>query len=375
MAAAGGFWAKGSFFAAAESAILTNIVFPSTGSQAALKEMVQGSGVSPLAMHKVVDDLLVDPESMFTAEIKSLLGEEGFAKAAAKAGGLTETPAKPQVVIDKAGVSFTDAEVQKLADANGLSYDAVLAKLESYKSAGWLAKWKSAAEGDGTLPKPAPKPKPEPEPVDTAAALAAQAASWKGTDFGDHKNTQATSWGMKMYADWSAGLTAAEKAGLQTYTTTVYKQISKVLRDEGFDASKYPHSQMTKVITGIDSALAKAKAPENVTLYRGANGAMWQGLKPGDSWTDKGFMSTSLSGSYAKKWADDHTFRGAPAIMEVHLKKGQTAAYLGKAGSAGAYEYEMLLPRNATYTVLKTSAITYKGKSMPYYVIEVEQHG
>lgn len=356
MAASGGFWAKGTFFSPVEQMVMGGIS-KATESYLPAGTIKGDKGVAAwniLDPEGLVVDYLNNPENMPAGVTVSQLqyamnqAKKDYPDLAASAGY-----GKKDDVVTAEELTAIQAEI-----AAGNSATAQVAA-QTEETFGGLTKAELEAAGI-FLPD---------KPVDLTPSFTAD------VDFTKMSNNQAANWGMSEYQQWSNSLSSNEKHAIGRYTTPYYHKVRAQLSEKGYNPDAFPNSEMTKVISGLDTALAKATVKQNMITFRGATGKRYQGLGVGDVIEDTGFTSTSVSKTYAGNWAAGHTFRGPPAFLEVQVKKGQKGAYIGATSSAGNAEYEFLLPRNGSYKVISVSSITFKGKSMPHYVVEMTQAG
>lgn len=142
----------------------------------------------------------------------------------------------------------------------------------------------------------------------------------------------------------SGSLTESEQLAINGYTGGDYRAINFGLRggsDEG----------MAKQIAALDSALGKSSLERDTALYRGYGGAQleqtglhvdtFSQLQPGDTYTDKGFASTTTDYSRANTFAGDF---GVHVTIEAPSGLG--------ALKGTSYEKEVILPRGLTYQVI-----------------------
>jgi SPP1 gp7 family putative phage head morphogenesis protein len=129
------------------------------------------------------------------------------------------------------------------------------------------------------------------------------------------------------------------------------------------------------VIRNMDSAIRHAKPlPTNVVTYRGISydtkeefGRLMESLKPGMTYTDKAYSSTSLQQEVAEEFRENNAFgNGDGAIIKYELpRKTRAVAYPRYSTSAiTADEREILLGRNVEYAVIDVKIeISARGKS------------
>lgn len=173
-----------------------------------------------------------------------------------------------------------------------------------------------------------------------------------------------------------------EKQALADYSAMRYKEINGVLRGDielspkvdiqpityddefsallGFDntpSAPIETYDIEKAISNIDSAINKSSGlPDNIILHRGFgseeiyNMAKNNVLKPGGTFQDKAYMSTSLQ----KSTADVFSSREYPVMLEIYGNKGAKCIFMNseEIGSAFTSEAEILLPRNAKSKII-----------------------
>lgn len=142
-------------------------------------------------------------------------------------------------------------------------------------------------------------------------------------------------------------LTDNERQALSTWTSASYSGINEYAR--GPDADQYA------TIQRLDTAIAKSTAPRDMTVFRGLNEDRMLGLKPGDTFSDRGFVATSsrqdVGENFAQSAGEKHYgFENAGALVRIIVPKGSHALpVVGQAGDEG----EVLLPRGSKFKVLQ----------------------
>lgn len=141
-------------------------------------------------------------------------------------------------------------------------------------------------------------------------------------------------------AESTSRITFDEKESLRKYTANSYANINAALRgiDPSFDEGNYENAK------NIHSVLQRTQLPCDCTVYRGVSANALGVLKElpdsqlrGKVFTDKGFLSTSLSRNSA--------FDG-DLILEIHAPGGSNGMYVGYVSSAKHYEEEVLFDVN-----------------------------
>ncbi|MEK4500026.1 ADP-ribosyltransferase [Bacillus sp. FSL R12-0069] len=214
---------------------------------------------------------------------------------------------------------------------------------------------------------------------------AAQKSTFKKT-FGKvfKKNKKAASdWGDQHYSKWIKNLSEGESKDLKGYTGSHYDSINTYLRT---NKGKLIGSAVDEKIKNIDSALKKARVPENITVYRRVTD--WQfdkdvnTLRPQNekhqfgklidrdafseirknfynkTFTSDGYMSTSLS-------QDPHeSFTKHPILLKISVPAGTEAGFIDKL--SGYDQVELLIQRG--YKFRYTSFDIEKDPSGKEYV-------
>jgi SPP1 gp7 family putative phage head morphogenesis protein len=141
---------------------------------------------------------------------------------------------------------------------------------------------------------------------------------------------------------------------LSNYKTYGYRKINRWLRDKKLDAAD--EFTVKDNIKKIDEAMKAAPGlPEPLVTYRALNAEEFDALdtllsdmKPGDSWLDKGYSSTTLDKKYAETFADGW-------LVKVENPAGTRGVMLDALKSKDKYvnmEAEWLLPRNTDFEVI-----------------------
>ena len=126
--------------------------------------------------------------------------------------------------------------------------------------------------------------------------------------------------------------TTAQNEALYAYHDGAYSKMNSNLRNGG---------QPTKKDAALTEMLQNHQLEEDVTVYRGIAIPGSQ-LKPGQVFTDHGFISTDISGSTAKGFSGGQTF------MVIHAPKGTKGVYKHNQHS----EKEFLMQRGTTFQVV-----------------------
>jgi len=163
-------------------------------------------------------------------------------------------------------------------------------------------------------------------------------------------------------------LTPEQTQAIKEYTGSMYLTVNPLLR-----AGKPVAKADMKEMKLIDQAFDKAKTTEPIEVYRGVGGARYANLKPGDSFKDEGFVSTSTD----KDTADVFTRGDDQAIMQIQVPKGSKAisvdafSVFKKGGAAVRSENEILLNRGGHYKVVSVKPA--KGRQPKIITVEYSE--
>jgi len=134
-----------------------------------------------------------------------------------------------------------------------------------------------------------------------------------------------------------------ELAMLTKYQADVYRPLNRALR--GLEPVTTANLAIAKK---IDSVIACGAIPRDVTVYRGFRRNVVNELEPGDTFTDNGFSSSTLSETVAR----ERFAYGGGAIFQFVARKGTHAIYLDDLIKFPKPELEILFPRGASFRIL-----------------------
>jgi len=149
-----------------------------------------------------------------------------------------------------------------------------------------------------------------------------------------------------------------EIADLTKYQADVYRPLNRALR--GLELVTMADLVMAKK---IDSAIGRAAIPRDMIVYRGFRRNVVNELQPGDTFTDNGFSSASLSETVARK----RFAFGGGAIFQFVARKGTPAIYVDDLIKLPKPELEILFPRGASFRIL-SKEIRY---GITYFMVEL----
>ncbi|MFA7257672.1 MAG: minor capsid protein, partial [Kiritimatiellales bacterium] len=138
-------------------------------------------------------------------------------------------------------------------------------------------------------------------------------------------------------------------------------EISKWMQESGVTKPR-----VAKLVEAIDTGIAKSKLASDATVYRGVHDAnsIFKGkqlseVRVGDTFVDKGFLSTTTDLKTVERFTNSTNYGDAPALFNFELKKGQSG-FLMNVVDGDVLEKELLLPRNSEYrvTAIKGNKLT-----------------
>jgi hypothetical protein len=140
---------------------------------------------------------------------------------------------------------------------------------------------------------------------------------------------------------------AIDNSALNLYTSSGHDVVNRKLRKGSYaksiHASEWRESEVKDLTTRLDDAFDKAPTvPHNMVVYRGVDEEAFAGLQKGDSFVDKGFVSTSIDRSEARTGMQ----------VEIRVPKGTKGIYVEQV-SAVPSELEMILNRGTKFKVLE----------------------
>jgi len=268
------------------------------------------------------------------------------------------TGIKPPAVTPSQGSGLTTSQfgyyTQDLAAAKGMTSQQYLNALEKAYKAGSPAaiaevaaikKAYAVKQAKMTAAKPAVK-KAAAKPAATPAKSAGGSGKYRSAE-GDRSFTDP-------YEQWAKNLTRPERQAVTGYTGTDYEAINRRLRMDGGRTST-----RSQRVMNMDSALAKGSAPRDVQMHRGTTArnlveAFDRGeYRPGGTFVDHGFMSTSANPSVSDSFG-----AGRGIGFRVNIPKGSPGAYVGHISAFSHNEAEFIIPRG---TPMRITSVTREG--------------
>lgn len=154
--------------------------------------------------------------------------------------------------------------------------------------------------------------------------------------------------GNKAHAAAQAKLSPAETEALKNYTGSMYVDLNARLR-----AGKPISKGDKKDFEQMQKAFSAASTTENMTVFRGINGEKFANLKPGESFSDKAYSSTSTNKDTANVFSG---YGDTQSILNIEVPKGSraiSAESFSAFKSGGKSENEIILDKDANYVVTK----------------------
>jgi hypothetical protein len=197
----------------------------------------------------------------------------------------------------------------------------------------WLNEYK---QEKGWLPQAAPEPvivAAPPAEVVSGKALTGRDA-WATTT--SNNLTAAENKARDIYT----GKATADNNGFGFDFANLNASLRGVLKPEDTEAEATPQA-LAKTTKALDKAMAKNTFDHDVIVYRGSD--VFENLMYGDTWQDKGFISTSTD----KAIADDFrmTTLGGGTTVEIHVPAGTHYIQMDEGTR------EIVLPRGSTFRV------------------------
>jgi hypothetical protein len=160
---------------------------------------------------------------------------------------------------------------------------------------------------------------------------------------GFNSRRAAADWGDRHWGEVARNLPTDVREAVEYYTSSGYRSINGQLRG----AQDLPWVEHK--IALLDEAIARQAVPEDVIVWRGADGGAFSGHPVSDlagrSFTEDGYMSTALG---------DTEYVSKPVLMKLRVPEGTPALYVDSISSFPG-ERELLLGRGMSYEVHNVS--------------------
>ena len=174
--------------------------------------------------------------------------------------------------------------------------------------------------------------------------------------------------GNMMYKNDHNKLTYPEMNTLNDYAGFEHTNLNRHHRENGEPFKEYPHKikYIENQTKHMDSAIGKHTTEDDAHVWRGVHKGVIDKLKmkPGDTFHDKGYVSTSLNPLEAKSFSYDNH------VMHIYLPKGSKALHLPSHGLGNQREDEVILPRNSKF---KYNGSEMKGNTTIHHLTHIPE--
>jgi hypothetical protein len=203
---------------------------------------------------------------------------------------------------------------------------------------------------------------------------------------GDHDQSSHGSWatgvGYKDSDEHPKYDSAENGVNVEYYTSVGSWEINGLLRTGKVpEDSNSNKEEIRDYIKSLDTEISKTSTPRDLVLFRGTSGTgteVFEKLKVGDIYIDKGFVSTTLDIAVVPEFMSTATggrYDSRPIekgyVLEISVPKGSKALSVnsyfrnvsGRYGPSGDIrkEDEHILPRNTKFRVDSISSIDVRG--------------
>lgn len=158
----------------------------------------------------------------------------------------------------------------------------------------------------------------------------------------------------RAFAGWARRLSPDQRDAIADYKSDFGPQINALLRS-GANPGLF-----RETIQALDTALETARTPRDLVVQRGVKDIDFlAGLKPGDRFTDAGFVSASLQAKTAKKLSAK-----VPRLV-IEIPAGSRAAYVNHVPAVDKMQYELLIRRGSTFEIVSRDERTIVLRLIP----------
>lgn len=183
------------------------------------------------------------------------------------------------------------------------------------------------------------------------------------------------------FKEWAHSLKGDEQQAIVAYTESS-SFVNQSLRQTPLNPAvmtpeqvESAREQVAAQVEAMDRAMAKASTDRTYVAYRGvwaqkgdSATAALAGLKVGDAFTDKAYVSTSLNPHVAGGWG-----RGPEGVtFRIEIPPGSHAAYTNSIGAVSRSEGELLIHRDARFEVTAVHHDVVLESKRPAYQEEKE---
>lgn len=172
---------------------------------------------------------------------------------------------------------------------------------------------------------------------DVSQAVAADPASWKPFSFDDDSLSRS-----QLRARIGGGSQQAYEDGLR-----YYQYESHILNDY-LRKGRSGDVELDRITRQLDEGLSKAVLTEETILYRGADKEFYKQFKAGDTFEDRGFISTTPDRTVAQDFMGSNE---VGVIIRIKAPAGTQGSYPADITGDFPSETEWLLPRGTQFRV------------------------
>ena len=165
--------------------------------------------------------------------------------------------------------------------------------------------------------------------------------------------------------------TSEDRAILRKYSEFGSREVNHDLRGQKTlaqlqvgDGPNFPRKDAVVFVEAFDRVATETT--DEMTVFRGLKAKAERVFTVGETFTDKGFQSTSASEEIAKGFAQ-HTIYDLSTIIKIRVPKGTKVLAMDNFANRGKptdedfyYEKEVVLQRNTTFRVVKVINNDYK---------------
>lgn len=169
----------------------------------------------------------------------------------------------------------------------------------------------------------------------------------------------------KSYDSSIQSLSKDQKTAIDQYRDTSYGRINMFERGllEKTDDNKEEVKELQSISNNVSSAINSSEIKQDIVVYRGVDASksealskFFESLEVGDTYTDKGFTSTTLNKDIGHSKFSSNKNKGAN--ITILIPKGSNGLPMQNVGSESTKtmyndEYEILLDKNSTFEVVE----------------------
>lgn len=172
-----------------------------------------------------------------------------------------------------------------------------------------------------------------------------------------HTDKEASQWAIDYFGSWIKGI-EDDKGNIGKLIYNYSGGMNILYNDflRGYNRiEKEQIPEYSRNISIMAKEISKFSLEENIIVYRYTHKVLFRKLfesskpKIGKTFTEKGFMSTTLVADLLRQFAKEHKYN---CILKLYLPKGTKGAYIS-GGKIKLHEQEFVLPPNATFKLIR----------------------